>query len=149
MDQDVPENVKKAIKCIWAAFAVSVISWTVALFGPTPPDAPSGMAYFDISKENYVLLKLALFIVFWIPVYCLLLKQVAKGKNWARILFLIYGAIQLPQSILNFLAYTDITTRLLSGGFNTAYYGLYGYGLYLLFTAPGKDWFPRAMPEAF
>lgn len=148
MDQDIPANVKKAIKCIWAAFAVSVASWIVALFFPMAPQVPGQADYFNISDASFVYLKLALLVAFWTPVYFLLLKQVAKGKNWARILFLIYGAIQLPQTIGNFLGYTDVASRLLSSGFNAVYYGLYLYALYLLFTAPGKSWFYKTKQQA-
>lgn len=68
-----------------------------------------------------------------------LIEFISIGRNWARIVYLVFTILPLPISFLSFqtrlahdpLAAASIVVQLLA----------HGVGLWLVFSAPGSGWF--------
>lgn len=74
----------------------------------------------------------------------LILHKLKQGRDWARIVCLIYGALCA-------LGLFSLHGFGLMSALTVGYLGLGYYALYLLFTAPGADWFRKradAAPDA-
>jgi hypothetical protein len=67
--------------------------------------------------------------------------KISAGRNWARIIYLVLWLLGLveyvPAAVDNFPHSPVVAAVFLVQP------GLSGYGLYLLFTRPGNDWFQR------
>ena len=67
--------------------------------------------------------------------------KIFQGRNWARIIYLVFFLVGLVFSIPSFLGVFDVATGVKIYGFIA--YLVQLVGLVLLFTAPGKLWFAQ------
>lgn len=121
-----PRRVKLAVALLWAGLAFAALSLLID-FGqaqavPTPA-----------SSAGIVLVYL---------VWSALTVQVARGRNWARIVYLLLVLIGLPFNL--HLAAADFGGGVLPGLVTAVSIAAPVVGLWLLFTSPGKAWFGRS-----
>lgn len=120
---EAPPPVKTAMTLLWISFVLTFIEialdWT-ALTAETP------LIVFAI----WMALMLALQI--WIYL------KIARGRNWARIVWLVFFAVFLPMS---FIEMVELAQRApVAAGITLIDIFLVLYALYLLFF-PGREWF--------
>ena len=125
-------------KEIILATKLYIISWVVGFI-------TIGLEYFDIIpnalthaewKNSFMSIAIGLLIAVFLFIF------VAKGKNWARILFLIFfviGALPVFFS-LPLILKISLVTGLISIGQTM----LQAYVIYLLFSKGGKVWFKKS-----
>ncbi len=92
------------------------------------------------SVQKFVVIAFGVVILFSAGIVAWVLSQVKRGQDWARVLCLIVGA-------LNIFAVFNLPGGLYSAG--TVAYLTLGYGaLFLLFTKPGANWFRPGAAQA-
>lgn len=79
-------------------------------------------------------------VVAWLTI------MISRGRNWARITFLIMSIIGLPVVFMQFQAM--FARSPISGAISVLQLLLQIGALYLMFSEPGRRWFRRAKPVA-
>jgi hypothetical protein len=127
-----PAEVRWALKMLWLSLAISMVMPLTLLYGvyfrPTP----------QASASAYLLPVLHLPLVWGI--FCAFLyRQIASGKNWARLMqfvitlaFLAYEIAYLPAPTGNYVIKVALV------------HGLDWTAMYLLFITSGRQWFRKA-----
>lgn len=92
------------------------------------------------SVRKFVIITFAALAIISGGIVAWVLRQVKRGQDWARVLCLIIGA-------LNIFAIFNLPSGLYAAG--TVGYLALGYGaLFLLFTKPGAAWFRPGVAQA-
>jgi len=119
-----PKEVTLAVKLLWASFFIGIVGVFLRPAQQVPFIA--------------VMIVSILAFGFWAWV----ITSIAKGRNWARILFVVLIGIGLVFTLL-FLSTTLAlyTERPFNGFLAALNYALEIYTLYLLLTAPARAWF--------
>ncbi|MDP7637661.1 MAG: hypothetical protein QF577_08950 [Phycisphaerae bacterium] len=82
----------------------------------------------------------AMFITFFVlGIIFLFIYMTGKGRNWARITFVVLFIIALPFSILSLLQ--SLTANPISGLFGVGQTVIQIIAMVLLFQKPSSDWF--------
>ncbi|MBP7252847.1 MAG: hypothetical protein KBA75_05110 [Alphaproteobacteria bacterium] len=151
-----PAPVKRAVLCLWLSWFVGFVRAPIQLQDPeTKQKIQDSLAMAqamqpsqDVDPEAVealatTILYSAIGIGFAISlgITTLILHKLKKGRDWARILCLIWGAI----SALGFFKLDGLD---LSTGLTIASLALGYYALYLLFTEPGAVWFRKKSATA-
>src|SRR5262245_50250060 len=121
-----PSEVIVAVNVLWAALAVG------------PVKVLLDWRYLSAHADPVFM---ALVMVAVIAVSVMLILQIARGRNWARVTYLvlmIFGSAPYLTSLK-----TEFERSPALGGLSVAQMGLQIVGLWLLFTSPGKAWFGR------
>ena len=137
---ETPWQVKRAVKCLWFVFGFGMLIALWSIVGPkgmqtVGPRMGPGPFFMGMM---YVIIFL---ISYW------LYSAIAKGRNWARILYLVltvFGALYIPFMIYAIMIGTQPMLEGIGGLINNAI-GFYVF--YLLVTRPAREWF-AAMKEA-
>jgi FtsH-binding integral membrane protein len=126
---DRPWQVARATTCLWIKFGIGVATalWNVVYISPQ-------LAMFSrpVIFAFYAVLFL---ITAWIY------RSIGKGRDWARILFLILTGISIlgvPFSIFAVKIGTVTSAVAMTGLVNIC---ISGYAAYLLLTAPSRAWY--------
>jgi hypothetical protein len=129
-----PEQVTRAVKLLWAAVAVSFVSGFLNAYLTVTPDVPQGM-FLGFMLFGWVV---GFAIVWWI------LSSIAKGKNWARIVQLVFFIFGIFGVLMVFAMPQQVP------GVIWALYAiqmaLNVWGVILLFSGPANAWY-REMKE--
>jgi hypothetical protein len=120
---EAPPPVKTAMKLLWISFALTFIEialdWT-ELTAETP------LTFF------------AIFMALMIAIQIWIYLNIARGRNWARIVWLVLFAVFLPMTLIDL---ADLAQRVpVAAGITLIDNFLVLYALYLLFF-PGRGWF--------
>ena len=129
-----PEPVSRALKLLWAAVAVSFVSGIINAYLTETPGVPKAM-FAGMMVVGWVV---GLVIIWWI------LSSIGKGKNWARIVQLVFFIFGILGVLMVFAMPQQVP------GVVWALYavqmGLNTWGVILLFSGPANAWF-REMKE--
>jgi hypothetical protein len=139
----IPNSIKIAFRCLWAN---AVIPWCgLALIFFDDGQRQAMLKIYD-KADNPVLVFWGFFflIIFLIGAFlcCVIFDGVKDGKNWARIICLIFCIYSSAAFILHLKMPTslfEVLGRLLSIACLTLQY----YAIFLIFTPPGKEWFAK------
>ncbi len=127
--QDAPARVRTAVSLLWLSLVVGLL---VLMFDPASAAMlPSAMLY-SIAVIS------ALIMGFFI-------YKIGKGRNWARITFLVLF-------LLGLISYTSALTGLfnrsvVAGGLSTAQVIMQVVALYFVFSKPGSLWFSKGVSQ--
>jgi hypothetical protein len=119
-----PEKVGTAVKLLYITLGIGMLrsSMEVSMSAQKAPPA--------------VMIFIALFVL---GVLWLLIHMIGKGRNWARITFLVLFIIGLPFSVLPLLQ--SLAVNLFSGLLGVAQMVIQVVALVFLFQKPSSDWF--------
>ncbi|MDR3615374.1 MAG: hypothetical protein P4L53_17580 [Candidatus Obscuribacterales bacterium] len=123
-----PQSVGLAIRLLWVSLGVDIVP---VIFNGSPKLAAKGPAF------------IVTVIVFTTLIMAFMFRQIAAGKNWARIAYAVFYGLTLPLSI-GMLFNAQISRPPLTLIVMSIQIPLQGYALYLLFTKPGSDWYTKA-----
>lgn len=124
-----PKSITLAMALLWASLALGL--------------AKFAMSYSSLAATPNLKVTLAV-LGATLAVYILLIVMMSKGKNWARIAFLVLFLIGLVPSLPTLLA--DFARSPLIGGLGLGDVVLQAWALVLVFTNPGKTWFRKPAP---
>lgn len=122
-----PRQMVRAIKLLWLGFGVGVLIALFRLVVPAPRHL-STLAQFCID--------IAIFLILYG-----FNTMIARGHNWARILYLIFTVISVLGIPLIVFSMSIGATPTLDGVVSLFQFGLGFYICYLLFTRPSREWF--------
>jgi hypothetical protein len=138
-----PDAATRAVRCLWASFVVSIIAVLVALARPEPVQnvGPAFEARATIMAVMIVFFILMFALGAWINI------KIARGRNWARILYLLMCLMWLPT--IPALAFGAIagTVSALDIFFNLVNFALSMAVCYFLLKGESREWF-AAVKEA-
>lgn len=129
-----PPEVTLAVKLLWASFFLGLVAlfYQPALKNAAAPGQWVG-----------VLIGMAIIFGLWAWV----ISKIARGRNWARVLFLVIGILG---TVINLLATPMVLSfykaQPLSGVIALINFVLEIYTIYLLLTAPARAWFKQPSP---
>jgi len=127
-ERTTPAQVKRAVACFVASVILALIASLVDFNEPHNNMAVPGFFGMD-----------ALFIiVFWLVIY-----KIGKGRNWARITYLVLTVVGIMSTLLAQLPGASPPPSALDLAFDVVTTLLDLYGLWLVFTGPGSSWFAR------
>lgn len=131
-----PAEITRAVTCLWIMFAIGVASTVWKLLG-TPQLGP---AYGKFSTIQQAMMYATILIIFAVSAW--LYYLIGKGRNWARIVFLVLTAISLlwlPMAIRLILnpAFWRSPENM-AFVINTA---LSAAACYFLLTKPARAWY--------
>jgi hypothetical protein len=146
-----PAAVKQAILCLWVSlligltrmplqfsnsqFRENILAQITTAMSRVVGDQdinPATLSAFEVGL--YIALGVSCLLS--IGITALVLHKLKSGRNWARILCLIYGLF----SLIGLFKVTNLT---LNSGLTIAFLAVGYYALYLLFTAPAAAWFGK------
>jgi len=123
-----PPQVGRVMKCLWASWCIG-LAWSIySFFFPaqvTPAGPAATFGFFAVG---------ALFSA-W------LYGRLSKGRNWARVLMLIFGVFSLIAIPLVFMQVRAGTLKPAGLGVSAITYSLHFYVYYLLLTRPVREWY--------
>lgn len=126
-----PKEVTQAVKLLW----VSLLIGLAGLF-LQPLWAGGGGAPQRIGVLGGVLIGFGIWA--WV------IAKIANGRNWARILFLVLAILGVAYMVLAMPAALAVyKARPLTGLLSLANFVLEIYTMYLLLTAPAREWFKQ------
>lgn len=157
-----PATVRQAVWCLWASWLCGFVRAPLTLgdkdaqgqmiqqfvqkMSERQAQMPDGqeMPQIDPEMAQHVFgtgmyIGIGIFGLISLGITALILSKVKQGRDWARIVCLIYGALAA-------LGLFSLRGFGLISALTVGYLGLGYYALYLLFTAPGADWF-RKKPD--
>ncbi len=121
-----PIEIGRAVNCLWVSLAIGFVKSIIGM--QQMSDQASALFV------NFILITVVAF-------YAFITLKIARGRNWARITYLILTVIGLPMSVPT-LAMEFMTLPVL-GFLSVASICLQLYSLWIIFTDPGKSWFRR------
>lgn len=124
-----PDSVSTALILLWISIAIGVIRSVMEFSNSLGLATASG---FGSGYVIFVTLFTFAFIAFFI-------YMIGKGKNWARITFLVLFIIGIPFSVLP--AIYSLITNPVSGMLGAGQTILQLIALVFLFQKPSSDWF--------
>jgi len=122
-----PPEVGRAITLLWVGLGLMVLKVAVNI-GALDSIVPS------------LLSNAAFLLTFGIAAF--IIYATSKGYNWARWSFALMFAVDALPAL--YLLPETMAQSPLRGGITLAQCAAQGYGLYLLFSFPGKAWFRKA-----
>lgn len=126
-----PKEVTQAVKLLW----ISCVMGLAGMF--LQPIVTSAAA-----PAQWIGILIGIGIVFGITAW--MIVKIAKGRNWARILFLVGGIIGIAFTVFALPTVLALyKSRPLSGVLSLANFVLEIYIMYLLLTAPAREWFKQ------
>ena len=119
-----PSSIRLALGLLWLGFAIGplklVLNWSYLV-------SRSGVGF-------------NLFVIGFVSAtYCLFLWKISEGRNWARIVFLVVFVLGVLPYV--FILRSEFSRSPLLATLSILQAGIQGWGLFLLFTSPGKEWF--------
>ena len=120
-----PPSIERAVKLLWTAVAIGVVSTLLTFMligGPTLGGLVAA--------------------VIGLAITAFLITKIGEGRHWARIVLLVLFVLGVGGFFLGSGLSFDIAPLLTLVGL--VQLGIEGYALYLLFTPPGGDWFKIA-----
>lgn len=162
-----PAAVQQAVWCLWGSWLCGfaraplqigdkdaqnqMVQQFVAKMAERQAQMPDGqdMPAIDPAVAGHIFgtgmyIGIGVFGLISLGITALILRKLKQGRDWARIVCLIYGALAA-------LGLFSLQGFGLISALTVGYLGLGYYALYLLFTAPGADWFRKkadATPDA-
>jgi hypothetical protein len=124
-----PKEVTQAVKLLWISFFVGIAGIFLQ-----PLNIRSAAQWMG------VLIGAGVIFAIWAWV----ISKIAKGRNWARVLFLVLVILGLVFTV--FVIPTALAlyrARPLSGLLSLTNFVLEIYTVYLLLTAPAREWFKQ------
>ncbi len=122
-----PRAVTMAVYLLWGSLVLAVLR--LALDWTSLSAAPKAMLVAGVIAVVFAL-------------YAFLYAMISAGRNWARIMLLVLVAADVILSmpnVANEFGRAPLVSSLAIGAS-----GLQVFGLFLLFTSPGKTWFQKA-----
>lgn len=143
-----PKEIKLSIRCIWGSFILTQSGWVFALFAPyknlVAQHVTDAAQMAGMPVHNFILLYLVGLLIRGGLLY-LILANLAKGKNWARLICLIICISQIPlYHFYKNLEHEEITIIAISGVTTILYALMNGYAIYLLLIKQSNEWFKKA-----
>jgi hypothetical protein len=129
-----PEQVTRALKLLWAAVAVSFVSGIINAYLTETPGVPKAM-FAGFMVFGWIV---GLAIIWWI------LSSIGKGKNWARIVQLVFFIFGILGVVMVFAMPQQVPGVIWA--FYVIQMGLNVWGIILLYSGPSNAWF-REMKE--
>lgn len=129
-----PPQVTRAVQVLWAAVAVSFVSGILN-------------AYLTVMPEAGQPLSLGFMLVGWVIGFAIIwwiLSSIAKGKNWARIVQLVFFVLGILGVLMVFSMPQQVPV--IVWVLYAVQMGLNLYGIILLFGGASNAWF-REMKE--
>jgi hypothetical protein len=121
-----PKEVALAVKLLWASFFIGIVGVFLRPAQQVPFIA--------------ILIVSILAFGFWAWV----ITRITEGRNWARILFFVLIGFGLAFAVVFLSATVALYRERPFNGFLAAInYALEIYTLYLLLTAPAREWFKQ------
>jgi hypothetical protein len=119
-----PPEIRRATNLLWVSLAVGLVK--------TSLQWPYLAARASIAFTGFIL-------VFTLAIVGFLVWKIGQGRNWARIVFLVF-------SVLGFLPFlfvlrSEFARSPALGTLSVLQVGLQLFALLLIFTSPGKEWF--------
>lgn len=125
-----PQKVDTAVKLLYASLGFGIIS--SILFPPRLDEVSS----FDSALND------SLFSFFIFGPLFLLYYMIGKGKNWARITYLVFFIMGIPLSIVVFPIYLSLSdTPVISGTLSLVQTGMQLVAMVFLFQGESSAWF--------
>ena len=130
-----PQKVNTAVKLLYASLGLGIIS--SVLFPPGLDEVSS----FDSALNDSLFIFFTAGLTFgliWLLIY-----MIGKGKNWARITFLVFFIIGIPLSIVTFPLYllSLSDTPVIDGSLFLVQTGMDLVALVFLFQGESSAWF--------
>ena len=119
-----PGEVTLAVRLLWLSIAIGSLTSGLRVAGL-------------VSGASLVVALLIAIVIFGF--YLFLVSRISAGRNWARIVFLVFFLIGLPFSILNNLA--ELRKSVLFGSISILIAVIQVVATYLLFTKNSNRWF--------
>jgi hypothetical protein len=85
-------------------------------------------------------------IVLTMAVIAFLILKISRGRNWARITFLVLFVIGVLPAVP--LVHAEFSRSIILGMVSTLQIGFQVYALFLVFTKPGSSWFRQSAAYA-
>ncbi|MEZ5646690.1 MAG: hypothetical protein R3E99_16305 [Burkholderiaceae bacterium] len=121
-----PSQINTAVNLLWASLAIGFVKSIMDMQHLGSQASPA--------FTNFILISV-------IAVVALLIVFTSKGKNWARITFLVLFILGSLPSIPLVLA--EFTRSPVLGAFSLVQIVLQVVALYMVFTRPGAAWFKK------
>jgi hypothetical protein len=135
LDKTRPKNVSTAIKLLYLSLILGIINSVlvvITLINSPVTSLPS--AYLGITTG------ITIFILFvTLALLAFFIYKIGKGKNWARILYLILFLIGIPSAVINLIQF--FTTWAISGIIGFCEIILDAVAVILLFQKSSSAWF--------
>ena len=123
---DKPSQIDTAVSLLWASLAIGFVKSLMDMQHMGSQASPAFI--------NFILISV-------IAVMVLLIVFISKGKNWARITFLVLFVLGSLPSVPLLLG--EFTRSPVLGAFSIIQFVLQVIALYLIFTKPGSSWFKK------
>ena len=121
-----PSQINTAVNLLWASLAIGFVKSIVDMQHLGSQASPA--------FTNFILISV-------IAVMALLIVFISKGKNWARITFLVLFVLGSLPSIP--LVLGEFSRSPVLGAFSVIQIVIQIVALYLVFTNPGATWFKK------
>lgn len=129
-----PQKVNTAVKLLYASLGLGIIS--SVLFPPGLDEVSS----FDSALNDSLFIFFTAGLTFGLT--WLLIYMIGKGKNWARITFLVFFIIGIPLSIVTFPLFLLLSdTPVIDGSLFLVQTGMDLVALVFLFQEESSAWF--------
>jgi hypothetical protein len=126
-----PREIDAALKLLWGALGIFGV-WTL-------------VELYRVSNifEYQVIITSGFSSVIWILGIALFFVMISKGKNWARLTFLVFFTLGTLIQIWRFVMVPHFGRPFPINLLPLVIWGLWGCSLFLLFTARANIWFRR------
>lgn len=151
-----PAPVKRAVLCLWLSWLVGFVRAPIQMQDPAmrtkieeslamaqamhPSDEVDPEMVKDLAT-TFLYGAMGIGFVISLGITALVLHKLKKGRDWARILCLIWGAICA-------IGLFKLDGLNLGSGLTVGSLALGYYALYLIFTEPGASWFRKKTAAA-
>jgi hypothetical protein len=119
-----PLEIRRATNLVWVSLAVGLVK--------TSLQWPYLTALSSIALTGFIL-------VFTLAIVGFLILKIGQGRNWARIVFLVFSALGFLPFL--FVLRSEFARSPALGTLSVLQVGLQLFALLLIFTSPGKEWF--------
>lgn len=137
-----PRSVDLAVNLIWVAVALTLVSTALGLAQideavATALESDTTGTLTESSARGGIVAFIVIFLVIGVGLYALLAFLIKRGKNWARIVFTVLGAIFLLLGLLGLGADQTALSLLLA----VAQLAVTAATLFFLWTKDSSAWF--------
>jgi hypothetical protein len=119
-----PPEIRRATNLLWVSLAVGPVK--------TSLQWPYLTARSSIALTGFIL-------VFTLTIVGFLILKIGQGRNWARIVFLVFSALGFLPFL--FVLRSEFARSPALGTLSVFQVGLQLFALLLIFASPGKEWF--------
>ena len=124
-----PDKVSTAVTLLWVTIAIGIVGSIMEFPSSLEVATAQGFGLGFIIFTTFFTLAILAFFIF----------MIGKGKNWARITFLVLFIIGIPFAV--FPLFQSLLTSPISGILGIGQTILQIIALVLLFQKPSSDWF--------